>query len=209
MEASARQKLEQRIHELCTRGETGHAVQVALEGYGPEFMRLLGSILHDREQARDAYSTFTENLLMDLPRFRWDCSFRSWAYQVARHVAYRIATSPAARELPVSLGAFRDQVQPEPSQPKPWMRSTLKERFRELREQLTPHEKRILSLRVDERMSWHDVARAIAGPDEVLTREALDRKSAVLRQQFKRIKTRLRELAQQAEMLSSEEHPSL
>jgi RNA polymerase sigma-70 factor (ECF subfamily) len=203
MEPGARQELEQRIHELWRRGETGHAVQAALEGYGPEFMRLLGSILHDREQTRDAYSTLTERLLTDLPAFRWECSFRTWAYQVARHLAYRMAASPAARELPVSLGAFRDEVQPERSLPKPWLQSTVKARFRELRERLSPHEQAILAFRVDQRMSWHDVVRAMAGPEEVLSREELDRKSAVLRQQFQRIKVRLRELAREAEMISS------
>jgi len=203
MEAGARQILEQRIRELCMRGETGHAVQVALEGYGPEFMRLLGSILQDREQTRDAYSSLSESLLTDLPAFRWDCSFRTWAYQVARHIAYRMIASPAARELPVSIGAFHDEVQPEQSLRKPWLQSNIKARFRELREQLSPHERTILELRVDRRMSWNDVARTMASPEEDLSPRALDRKSAVLRQQFQRIKVRLRELAREAEMFSS------
>jgi RNA polymerase sigma-70 factor (ECF subfamily) len=203
MESGARQILEQQIRELCRRGETGHAVQVALEGYGPEFMRLLGSILQEREQTRDAYSSLAESLLKDLPAFRWDCSFRTWAYQVARHIAYRMISSPAARELPVSLGAFRDEVQPEQSSRKPWLQSTVKERFRELREQLSPHERTILELRVDQRMSWHDVARTMAGPEEELSSAALERKAAVLRQQFQRIKVRLRELAREAAMFSS------
>ena len=203
MESGERQQLEQRIRGFCLRGETGHAVQAALEGYGPEFMRLLGSILHDREQTRDAYSSLTEQLLVDLPSFRWDCSFRTWAYQVARHIAYRMIASPAARELPVSVGAFRDEVQPEQSLTKPWLQSTVKARFRELRAQLSPHEQAILTLRVDQRMSWHEVARAMAGPEEALSPAALDRKSAVLRQQFQRVKERLRELAREAEMLTS------
>ncbi|WP_224364564.1 RNA polymerase sigma factor [Hyalangium versicolor] len=209
MEPSARQELEQRIHDCCKRGDTGSAVQVALEGYGPEFMRLLGSILHDREQTRDAYSILTENLLRDLPTFRWECSFRTWAYQVARHIAYRMASSQAAREEPVSLGALRDEAQPERSLAKPWLQSNVKARFRELREQLSPHEQTILLLRVDQRLSWYDVARSMSNPEEVLSQEALERKAAVLRQQFQRIKARLRELARQAEMLSSGENASL
>ncbi|WP_309890273.1 sigma-70 family RNA polymerase sigma factor [Archangium sp.] len=203
MESGARQQLEQRIREFCLRGETGHAVQTALEGYGPEFMRLLGSILHDREQARDAYSALTEHLLMDLPTFRWDCSFRTWAYQVARHIAYRMIASPAARKLPVSLGALRDEAHRERSLTKPWLQSTVKARFRELREQLSPHEQAILAFRLDQRMSWQEVARAMAGPEDVLSPGALDRRAAVLRQQFQRIKERLRELAREAEMFSS------
>lgn len=209
MEASARQDLERHIRELCLRGETGHAVQAALEGYGPEFKRLLGAILRDREQTQDAYSTLAESLLMDLPAFRWDCSFRTWAYQVARHVAYRMVASPAAREVPVSFGALRSKAQLERSETKPWLQSTVKARFRALRGQLSVHDQAILALRVDRRMAWQDVARAMARPEEALSQEALDRRAAVLRQQFQKIKTRLRELARQAEMLSSSEHASL
>lgn len=209
MEPGARQELEQRIRELSRRGETGLAVQAALEGYGPEFMRLIGSILRDREQTRDAYNSLVASLLAALPAFRWDCSFRTWAYQVARHVAYRMAASPAARELPMSIGAFVDEPQPEQSEPKPWLQSTVKERFRTLRERLSPHEQAILALRVDQRMSWQNVAQAMAGPQETLSRAELDRKAAVLRQQFQRIKVRLRELALEAEMFSSGEQVSL
>ncbi|HYO70232.1 MAG TPA: sigma-70 family RNA polymerase sigma factor [Archangium sp.] len=205
MESSARQVLEQRIHECCQRGDIEQAVKIALEGYGPEFLRLLGSILHDRELARDAYGAFSERLLLDLPDFRWECSFRTWAYQVARHVGYRMAHASAARELPVGPGAFYDEVQPERSQTSPWLQTTVKARFRALREQLTPHEQTILMLRVDGRMSWLDVARAMATSDEERTPGALTRRAAVLRQQFQRIKDRLRELAREAELFSS--HP--
>jgi RNA polymerase sigma-70 factor, ECF subfamily len=206
MESSARQALEQRIQECCLRGDIEQAVKIALEGYGPEFLRLLGSILHDRELARDAYGVFSERLLLDLPDFRWECSFRTWAYQVARHVGYRMANASAARELPVSHGAFHDEVQPERSQTSPWLQTTVKARFRALREQLTPHEQTLLMLRVDRRMSWLDVARAMATSDEERTSGALNRRAAVLRQQFQRVKERLRELAQEAELFSS--HPS-
>lgn len=209
MEPSVRQALEHRIRDCCQRGDIGQAVATALEGYGPEFMRLLNSILHDRERARDAYSAFSERLLIDLPTFRWDCSFRTWAYQVARHIAYRMISSPTAREQPVSHGAFRQEAQPERSRTSPWIQTTVKARFRLLREQLTPHEQAILLLRVDRRLSWLEVARAMATPGEELTSGALNRKAAVLRQQFQRIKDRLRELAWEAELLSSQEPPSL
>ncbi|MCY1076526.1 RNA polymerase sigma factor [Archangium lansingense] len=204
MDSSARQVLEQRIRECCQRGDIEQAVKMALEGYGPEFLRLLGSILHDRELARDAYGAFSERLLLDLPDFRWECSFRTWAYQVARHIGYRMAASSAAREEPVSHGALQGEVQPERSQTSPWLQTTVKARFRALREQLTPHEQTILMLRLDRRMSWHDVARNLASPDEALSPGELNRRAAVLRQQFQRIKEHLRELAREAELFSSQ-----
>ncbi len=194
--------LEQRIHELCTGGDIGRAVELALAGYGEELMRLLRSLLHDPERAREAYGIFSEALLMDLPAFRWESSFRTWAYRVARNVAYRLASS--GREIPVSQGAFEEQVQPERSRTRPWLRTDIKERIRALRSQLDPHEQAILELRVDQRLSWTDVARRMAEPGEPLTSESLGRRAAVLRQQFQRIKARLRTLAREAELLSQE-----
>ena len=204
MQAEQREALEQRIREFCLRGDVGRAVEEALAGYGPEFMRLLASLLRDAERAREAYAIFSETLLMDLPSFRWESSFRTWAHRVARNVAYRFAASPAGREVPVSQGAFAQQVHHEWSRTHPWLRTDIKERFRALRSQLEPREQLLLELRVDRRMSWTDVAKQLAEPDEPMTSEALARRAAVLRQQFQRIKARLRALAREAELVSRE-----
>ncbi len=209
MQPEERETREQRIHELCEQGDVGRAVEEALAGYGAEFMRLLGSLLNDRERAREAYGILSETLLMDLPGFRWESSFRTWAHRVARNVAYRMATSPAGREVPVSHGAFEQQVHREWSRTRPWLRTDIKERVRALRSQLEPSEQLLLELRIDRRMSWTDVARHLSGPDEPMTSDALARRSAVLRQQFQRIKARLRALAREAELLSRESsHPA-
>ena len=208
MEPSARKAQEQRIRELCQHGEVARGVELALETYGPEFMRLLGSILRDPERTRDAFNDFGERLMTDLPSFRWDCSFRTWAYQVARHIAYRMVASPVRREQPLSQGVFSREAQPDRTWTHPWLQTSVKQRFRALREHLTPHEQALLRLRVDQRLSWFDVARELAGPDEVLTPAVLQRRAAVLRQQFQRIKERLRELAREEALLSSQESSS-
>jgi RNA polymerase sigma-70 factor (ECF subfamily) len=204
MQPEEREVLEQRIHELCERGDVGRAVEAALGGYGPELMRLFVSLLKDMERAREAYGIFSEALLMDLAGFRWESSFRTWAHRVARNVAYRMATAPAGRELPVSQGALEQHVHHDWSRTRPWLRTDIKERIRALRSQLEPYEQTLLELRIDQRMSWTDVARRLSGPGEPVTPEALARRSAVLRQQFQRIKARLRALAREAELLSRE-----
>ncbi|MBZ4423306.1 RNA polymerase sigma factor [Myxococcus sp. RHSTA-1-4] len=203
-----REVLEQRIRELCEQGDVGRAVEVALSGYGAELMRLLASLLRDTERAREAYAIFSEALLMDLPAFRWESSFRTWAHRVARNVAYRLAAAPAGREVPVSHGAFSQQPQHEWSRTQPWLRTDVKERIRALRSRLEPREQVLLELRIDRRMSWTDVARQLSEPDEPATPEALARRAAVLRQQFQRIKARLRVLAREAELLSRESSTS-
>ncbi|QSQ23441.1 sigma-70 family RNA polymerase sigma factor [Pyxidicoccus parkwayensis] len=208
MQADARDALEQRIHQHCQEGDVGRAVEEALAGYGAELMRLLGSLLKDRERAREAYAIFSETLLMDLPSFRWESSFRTWAHRVARNVAYRMAAAPSGREVPVSHGAFDHHAHQDWSRTRPWLRTDVKERIRALRSQLEPYEQTLLELRIDRRMSWTDVAKRLADPDEAMSSEALARKSAVLRQQFQRIKARLRALAREAELISRESTPA-
>ncbi|MFP2932695.1 RNA polymerase sigma factor [Pyxidicoccus sp. 3LG] len=208
MEPEEREAVEQRIRELCQQGDVGRAVEVALSGYGEELMRLLTSLLRDPERAREAYAIFSESLLMDLPGFRWECTFRTWAHRVARNVAYRLASAPAGREMPVSHGAFDHHAHHDWSRTRPWLRTDIKERIRALRSRLEPHEQTILELRVDQRLSWTDVARRMAEPGETLTPEVLTRRAAVLRQQFQRIKARLRQLAREAELLSREDSTS-
>jgi len=203
MRPRERESLERLLRELCERGELGRVVELALAAYEPELLRLLGSILRDPERTREAFSDVSEHLLRSLPSFRWESSLRTWVYRLARNIGYRHATAPARRELPVSRGAFLHEVQPERSQTNPWLQTLVKERFRLLREQLTRHEQTLLLLRVDQQLSWLEVARALSAPDEDLTAEALSRKAAVLRQQFQRIKVRLRELAQEEELLSA------
>jgi RNA polymerase sigma-70 factor (ECF subfamily) len=107
---------------------------------------------------------------------------------------YRTRHAPSAREEPVSGSVFDRQARQEHSETPPWLRTDVKNRFHALCAQFEPEDRRILELRLERRLSWNDVARATAGPDELLTAEELHRKSANLRQQYRRITLRLRTL---------------
>lgn len=203
MQPREREALEQRVHDLCRDGDVGGAVEAAVAGYGPELLRLMGAILKDPERTREAFSDFCEVLLKDLPDFRWQSSLRTWAYQVARHLAYRHAAANNWREVPVSRDAFAQEAHRGRSQTQPWLRTTIKERFRRLRSRLGPYEQTLLALRVDRRLSWEEVARELAPSSERMSQEELRRRAAVLRQQFQRIKARLRELAEEEQLLST------
>lgn len=204
MKLEERERLEQDIQELSHRGDLAGAVERALEGYGPEIMRLMASVLHDYEQSRDAFSLFSENLLKGLPGFRWESSFRTWAYRLARNACYQLMNTPARREQPVSMSRMPEEAGRARSETRPWQRTSVKERFRLLRESLSPQERMLLMLRVDQRLSWQDVARVMS-EEESLDAAALNRKAAALRQQFQRIKAHLRSLAQEEGLVSQGE----
>ncbi|NTX12604.1 sigma-70 family RNA polymerase sigma factor [Myxococcus sp. CA056] len=200
MSPKEREALEQRIRERCTLEDTAGAVEAAVEGYGPEIRRLLGTLLREPEQAREAFSIFCESLVRDLPGFRWESTFRTWAYRVARNVAYRMATAFSPGRERVASREMVDLMHVERSGTAPWLQTSVKDRFRSLRAQLEPGERNLLLLRVDRRMSWLDVARELGGTQ---SSEGLQRKAAVLRQQFKSLKERLRELARDDRLISS------
>jgi RNA polymerase sigma-70 factor (ECF subfamily) len=207
MEMDEREKLEREIRELSDRGELAGAVERALEGYGPEIMRLMASVLHDYERSRDAFSLFSENLLKGLPGFRWESSFRTWAYRLARNACYQLVNAPVKREQPVSMSRMPDEAARARSETRPWQRTSVKERFRLLRESLSPQERMLLMLRVDQRLSWQEVARVMAdeGEEESLDEAALNRRAAALRQQFQRTKAHLRTLAVEEGLVSEGE----
>ena len=203
MQLEEREKLEQDIQGLCKQGDLAAAVERALEGYGQEIMRLMASVLHDYERSRDAFSLFSENLLRGLPGFRWESSFRTWAYRLARNACYQVMHAPAGREQPVSMSALPDEALKPRSETRPWQRTSVKERFRALRESLDPEARMLLLLRVDQRLSWEEVARVMVEGDAPPTDAELKRKAAALRQQFQRIKTHLRSMAEEEGLISS------
>ncbi|WP_232293501.1 RNA polymerase sigma factor [Stigmatella aurantiaca] len=203
-----RERLERDIQELCLRKDTGKAVERALQGYGMEIMRLIASVLHNPEQAKDAFSLFCESLLKGLPGFRWESSFRTWAYRLARNACYQLMHAPSGRELPVTSSAFPEQPQWHRSDTRPWQRTSVKERFRALRDSLEPEERMLLMLRVDQRLSWTEVARIMWDLDEAPTGAALSRKATALRQHFQRVKTHLRTRAIEQGLIEQEEAAS-
>jgi RNA polymerase sigma-70 factor (ECF subfamily) len=192
-----RDALEQEVRTLCEKGDMGAAVERTLQGYGRELLRLMHSVLHQPDLARDAFSLFCENLLKGLPGFRWESSLRTWSYRLARNACYQVMHTPSAREQPMSISALPDQVQQHRSETSPWQRTSVKERFRQLREKLKPEERMLLMLRVDQRLSWTEIARVMEEGGEPVTAAALPKRAAALRQQFQRLKTHLRELAEQ------------
>ena len=204
MRVEERERLERDIQAACRRGDMGGAVERALEGYGQELLRLMASVLHDDDRSREAFSIFCEHLLRGLPGFRWESSFRTWAYRLARNACYQVLHAPARREQPVSMSAMPEVAPVGRSDTSPWQRTSVKERFRALRESLEPRERLLLMLRVDQRLSWEEAARVMAEGDEPLTDAALKRKAAALRQQFQRIKAHLRSLAEEDGLLTDE-----
>lgn len=202
MEASKRQRVEAELEKLCKASEYQRAVTLALHSYGPEIRKLMMVVLRHKDFVDDAFGIFGERLLRSLPGFRWESSFRTWAYRVARNICAQYLRSLRDYEKRAGEEALADRPQPERTVTQPWLRTEFKSRFRALYDRLSPHERMIVTLRIEGRLSWNEVARAMAGHD--LPPDELKHRVVVLRQQFQRLKAHLRELALEESVLHSE-----
>lgn len=166
------------------------AMQLALEAYGDELYGFLVGLSHDRSFADDVFGATCERLWRALPKFRWESTLRTWAYTIARNEFLALRSSPQQRrEVPVSEipGLHETAVQIRTRTPV-HQRSEVRERFAQLREELAPDDHMLLGLRLEQRMSWDDIARVLGQTEDPA------RATAVLRKRYQRLKERLREL---------------
>lgn len=188
---------EAELHALCDEQRWSEAATAIFERYGRELMTYLVAIARSETDAGDAFSQFTEDLWRGLPRFRWQSTARTWCYTLARNALFRVRRSLRRRGGPAIAISDAPAVAQAANQVRTatltYLRTQVKDEVAALREQLTPDDQAILILRIDRKLPWLDVARALAGEEE-LPDDELTRRSATLRKRFGRIKSDLKKL---------------
>ena len=186
-------KLELVARNCCEAGDVEGAVRVAIQTYGDEVFAFLAARLRDDDVVSDVFSQTCEDLLRSLPTFGWRCSLRTWFYRVARSAASYYLRSPADRaERRVALSQVSELAHQVRSRTLAHLRSDVKDRVRALREKLDADEQQLLMLRIDQDLGWNEIAEILDDEDDPA---AIARAAARLRQQFQKLKDRLRELA--------------
>ena len=203
MLGEGREALESALRTAWNAGELRLCATQLLESYGPEILGFLAAAMRDREEAGDVFSQFSEDLWVGLGAFRGHCSFRTWAYTLARNAAHRHRRDPLRRrrvaisECP-ELSELEARVR---SATVSYLRTDVKDRVTRLRDALEPDDRMLLVLRIDRGMAWSEMAEVMLegedrekdGPHDEADRA---RKAASLRKRFERLKERLRALAQ-------------
>lgn len=187
------QHLEASLKRSFDAGDLDATMTAAIEGYGNELYGFLVGLARDRALAGDVFGATCEALWKALPRFRWDSSFRVWAYTVARHEFLRSTreTNRARHRVPISqLPSIQQAVDRVRSTAPAHQRTDVKDRFAQVRAQLAPDEQILLGLRLDRQMEWNEIARILAAGDA----GAVARDAAALRKRYERLKIRLRRL---------------
>jgi RNA polymerase sigma-70 factor, ECF subfamily len=186
------------IREAFDAHKLDLAASRTLEAYGEELMGFLFARLRNPVDAQEVFAMFAADLWTGLSDFGFRCSVRTWVYTLARNAATRYQAAPqrrVANNLSLSqLESISAAIDRHRSATDAYLQTAVKDRFRQLREQLTAEDQMLLILRVDRGMAWRDLALALSG-DVTLSEEAITRETARLRKAFERVKQMLKELA--------------
>jgi RNA polymerase sigma-70 factor (ECF subfamily) len=189
--------VERQVRSACERQDWAAAATAALRGYGAELFGFLVNVLGDRSAAEEAFSDTARDLWQGMPGFRWQASFRSWAYAIARHAASHHRARQRLAVEPLSQHPEAEALpQPARTGTAPFLRTSVKLAAAQLREALSADDRALLVLRIDRQLSWEEVAQALADPAAAAAEgEALRRAAAAARKRFQRVKDSLREQA--------------
>lgn len=180
--------LDARVRDLLAAEDTGGAAVVALQSLGPKILGYLRAVLRDETDAADAFSLFAEHVWRGIGTFRGEASVRTWAFRIAWNASVNVRDDAWRR-----LG--RPLLTGEASRLAAEIRTATVERLErqrsalaELRESLSPEEQTLLALRIDQKLSWEEIAHVLSG-------EHAPVEPAALRKRFERLKDRLGQLA--------------
>lgn len=200
MQPEQREELENEIRALWQRGELQGAAAAAVRGYGPEIYGFLVAFHRQKDDASEVFAAFTERLWRGLPGFAWQCSFRTWAYAIARNTSLtyrRQARRRAEMYGPLPEGSQLSALeQQQRSETASYLKTQRQSRMAALRESLPREDQELLVLRVDRKLAWRDLARVLLHPEDGSspTDEVLEREAARLRKRFQIVKEQLYEL---------------
>ncbi len=184
--------LEAELRRRADASDLEGAVTAAIEGYGPELLGYLHAMAPSATEAEELFSELCEKVWRNLGRFRWESSFRTWSYTIARNLLrdrHRARRGPAGRVVGLAdasgISKIADAVRTSTAA---YLKTETKTRLEQVRDALEPDDRTLLILRVDRKLSWRDIASIMddgEGDDSKL--------AARLRKRFERLKEKLRQ----------------
>ncbi|HET9552202.1 MAG TPA: sigma-70 family RNA polymerase sigma factor [Anaeromyxobacteraceae bacterium] len=181
--------VEEQVAALLAAQDYGRAAETVMREYGPGVRGLLLTLFRrNRDAGEEAFSLFAENLWRYIPKFRGDSSVRTWVYCVARSAAVSV-TREGWRRNALRLETRDAEALAEEVRTRSAVRLERQSaELLSLRDELDLDEQTLLTLRLDERLPWEEIAQIMSSEGETL-------EAAAWRKRFERLKTRLGELA--------------
>jgi RNA polymerase sigma-70 factor (ECF subfamily) len=177
-------EVEQRVAAQLAAGDYRAAATETIRGYGPRILGYLYRLLRNESDAADAFSLFAEQVWRGMPGFEGRSSVKTWAFKAGWSAAMKVRDDGWHR-LRERLSTSAASKLAEEVRTQTAVRIERQRRELELlREELSDEEQTLLVLRLDQQLSWDEVA-------EVLSREGAPVEPAALRKRYERIKERL------------------
>jgi len=179
------------VASLIAERDFRSAAEAVMREYGPPIRGLLLTIYRrNPDAADDAFSLFAENLWRNIGAFRGESSVRTWVYCMARNAAVDVS-----REGWRKLGRRLETREADRLAEEVRTRSAVRlERqstaLTALRDALDLDEQTLLTLRLDERLPWDEIA-------QIMSSSGAPVDAATVRKRFERLKAKLGELARQ------------
>lgn len=190
---AAQPELEAEIRRLADEERWEEAATRALKGYGAELLGFLHAVVEDPAGADEVFSLACEKAWTGLPTFRFESTFRTWLYGVARNLAYdrwRAQQRHRKRFEGLEDNSRAEQVAAHVrSTTAMHLRSQTKTELQRIRDALPPEDRMLLVLRLDREMSWTEVARVLT--DDATADDDVAREAARLRKRYERVKAKL------------------
>ncbi len=182
--------VEVRVRQALAAGDPPGAATAAIQELGPPVLRYLRSLLRDEDDASDAFSVFAENVWRGLPSWRGAGSLKAWCFKLAWNAATNLRNEAWRRRgrrfFSGEASALAAEVRTRSQAKVERQRQALDK----LRESLEVEEVSLLALRVDQKMSWAEIA-------DVVSADGKRVEPAALMKRFERLKARLARMAKE------------
>lgn len=181
---------EREVRRLLAEGDHRGAAAVAIRALAPEVLRYLRATLRDEGDVADAFSHWAEGLWRGLASFRFECSLRTWALRLAANAAANVRSEAwrrrARRFHTGEASALADKARIS-SLARVERKAQGLER---LRQELPAQDQSLLNLRLDQGLSWEEIAEVLEGTPWAAT-------AATLCKRFERVKERLERMVRE------------
>src|SRR5690242_20424308 len=101
-------EIDRAVSAHLAAGNSDAAATAVVRALGPHILGYLRSVLHDADDADDAFARWAEGVWVGIAGFRGEASLETWCHRVAWHAAMRILRDPHRRRrlpLPTSQAA--------------------------------------------------------------------------------------------------------
>ncbi len=176
--------VEARVTALLAAADYRSAATEVIRGYGPRALGYLHRLLGNDTDASDAFSMFAEQVWRGMVNFEGRSSVKTWAFKAAWSAAMKVRDD-AWRRLREGLPSSAASHLAEEVRTNTAVKlETLRQELEVLRAELNAEDQTLLALRLDQELTWEEVA-------EVLSTEGRTVDAATLRKRYERIKGRL------------------